>query len=143
MGGGKNPTYPPIFSNVFILVHYESPHVQIVVSITIHIEADITFNETKEYPYLCNVAAFNEATMKWMVVSRVRMDKQGKNAHKLAFSKTFNKCKTDYPEFEPGKTLLGVVVDWSDAEIQGLGSAVGPETARKLFHPLDKILTKN
>ena len=40
------------------------------------IEADITFNETKKYPYLFNVVAFNETTMEWIVVSRVRMNKQ-------------------------------------------------------------------
>ena len=33
------------------------------------IEADITFNETKEYPYLFNVVAFNDTTMEWIVVS--------------------------------------------------------------------------
>ena len=44
------------------------------------IEADITYNETKEYPYLFNVAAFDDVTMRWTVVSRVRMDKQDKNA---------------------------------------------------------------
>ena len=40
------------------------------------IEAGITFNETKEYPYLFNVVAFNDTTMEWIVVSRVRMNKQ-------------------------------------------------------------------
>ena len=93
------------------------------------IEADITFNETKEF----KVAAFNDTTMQWMVVSRVRLDRQGQVAHKLAFQKTFDKCKQDHPHFEPGKTLQGIVVDWSDAEIQGLGAAVGPETARYLL----------
>ena len=42
------------------------------------------------------------------------------------------KNKSDHPEFSPG-TLLGVVTDWSNAEIQGLGGAVGTETARKLL----------
>ena len=27
------------------------------------IEVDITYNETKEYPYLFNIAAFNDTTM--------------------------------------------------------------------------------
>ena len=35
------------------------------------VEADITFNETKEYPYVFNMVAFNQITMEWMVVSRV------------------------------------------------------------------------
>ena len=97
------------------------------------IEADITYNETKEYPYLFNVAAFDDVTMRWTVVSRVRMDKQHKNAYKFAFNKTFDKCKLDHPNFEPGTSLLGVIIDWSDAEIQGLGQAVGPDVARKLI----------
>ena len=90
-------------------------------------------NETKEYLYLFNVVAFDEVTMQWTIVSRVRMDKQGQRAHQLAFSKTFTKCKADNPSFEPGKSLLGVTIDWSDAEIQGLGAAVGPVIARKLL----------
>ena len=68
--------------------------------------------------------------MQWTVVSRVRMDKQGKSAYQLAFSKTFTKCKADNPNFELGRSLLGV---WSDAEIQGLGGAVGPDIARRLL----------
>lgn len=35
------------------------------------VEADITYNETREYPYLFNMVAFNYTTMDWMVVSRV------------------------------------------------------------------------
>ena len=42
----------------------------------VFIEADITYNETKEYTYLFNAAAFNETTMDWVVVSRVRLTKQ-------------------------------------------------------------------
>ena len=61
------------------------------------------------------------------------MNKQGKNAYQLAFSKVFAKCKTDTPNFELGKSLLGVIIDWSDTEIQGLGGAVGPDVARKLL----------
>ena len=53
------------------------------------------FNETKEYPYLVNVVAFNDVTLDWVVVSRVRMDKQDGNAYAIAFSKTFQKCKAD------------------------------------------------
>ena len=30
------------------------------------IEADTTYNETKEYPYLFNAVAFNETTMDWV-----------------------------------------------------------------------------
>ena len=40
------------------------------------IEADITYNETVEYPYLFNAAVFNYVTMEWVVTCRIRMDKQ-------------------------------------------------------------------
>ena len=96
-------------------------------------EADITFNETREYPYLFNMVAFNYVTMDWVVVSRIRMDKQDAAAHALAYSKTFTKCKSVHNDFEPGTSLLGIVVDWSDAEIKGLGIAVGKELAITLL----------
>ena len=89
------------------------------------IEADITYNETKEYPYLFNAAAFNETTMDWIVVSRVRLTKQDHSAYCLAFSKTFNKCSLDHSSFKPGESLFAVVNDRSDAEVRGLCEAVG------------------
>ena len=66
------------------------------------IEADITYNETKEYLHLFNVVAFNDVTLDWVVVICVRMDRQDGNAYALAFSKTFQICKADHPVFEPG-----------------------------------------
>ena len=96
------------------------------------IEADITYNETKEYPYLFNAATFNETTMDWIVVSRVRLTKQDHQAYCLAFQKTFDKCHFDNSSFEPGKSLLAVVTDWSDAEIRGLCDAVGEEVGQSL-----------
>ncbi len=61
------------------------------------------------------------------------MDKQGANAHALPFKKTFQKCEADHPTFEAGVSLTGVVTDWSDAEILGLGEAVGKDTAKTLL----------
>ncbi len=97
------------------------------------VEADITYNETREYPYLFNMVAFSYVTMDWVVVSRVRMTKQDASAYGLAYSKTFNKCKHSNNNFKLGISLLGIVVDWSDAEIKGLGSAVGKELAITLL----------
>ena len=74
-----------------------------------------------------SMVAFDEVTMEWSIVSRIRMDKQDANAHALAFKKTFNACKQSYLDFKLGETLVGVVVDWSDAEILGLGTAVGKD----------------
>ena len=69
----------------------------------------------------------------WVVVSRVRMDKQTWEAFALAFKKTFEKASKDCPKFSLGGTLLGIVVDWSDAEVKGLKAAIGDELASELL----------
>ena len=97
------------------------------------IEADITFNETKEYPYLFNVVAFNDTTMEWIVVSRVRMNKQDHQAYCLGFKKTFQQCASNHSSFKVGESLIGIVIDWSDSEICGLSKAVGDELAKSLL----------
>ena len=97
------------------------------------VEAEITFNESLEYPYLFNMVAFDEVTMEWTTVSHIRMDKQDTTAHALAFKKTFDACKGKYPNFKIGEILLGVVIDWSDAEIGRLGQALGKDLATKLL----------
>ena len=96
------------------------------------VEADIAFNETREYPYLFNLMAFNYVTIDWVVVSRICMNKQDATAHGLTYSKMFTKCKSVHSNY-PGESLLGIIVDWSDAEIKGLGIAVGKECAITLL----------
>ena len=97
------------------------------------VEANITYNETREYPYLFNMVAFNYVTMDWVVVSHVRTNKQDAIAYDMAHSKTFSKCKSDHNNFEVGKSLLGIEVDWSGAEIKGVGVAVGKELGISLL----------
>jgi len=79
-----------------------------------------------------HAAAFNEATVDWVVISRVRLTKQDHSAYRLAFS--FEKCKADNCSFEPGKSLLAVVTDWSDSEVHGLCDTVGEEVGQSLIH---------
>lgn len=95
-------------------------------------ECDLTYNESIEYPYLFNAVAFNDDTMEWVVVARVRLDKEGAKGYGLAYKKMFEKC-SDYPDFEVGKSLNGVVTDWSDAEIAGLRRAIGEDLGKKLL----------
>ena len=45
----------------------------------------------------------------------------------------FENCSAEYSEFEVGKSLKGVVIDWSDAEVAGLRGAIGEDLARKLL----------
>ncbi len=114
-------------------IHTMNPLMSKVLSHADFVEADITFNETREYKYVFNMVAFDQLTMEWMVVSRVRMTREDHSAYALGFRKTFDKCKREHKEFELGKTLLGVVIDWSDAEMRGLREAVGTEMATKLL----------
>ena len=97
-------------------------------------------NETKEYPYVFNMVAFNQITMEWMVVSRVRITREDHNAYALGLRKTFEKCKRDHQEFELGKSLLGIVIDWSDAKVtrccwdrNGKSSSEGMSSALEPF----------
>ena len=121
------------YENGIHFIHTMSPLMSKLLSKAEFAEADITFNETYEYHYLFNLAVFDDITMEWAVVSRVRMDKEGTKAYALALKKTFQKCEEDHPEFNPGDSLMGIVTDWSDAEISGLGEAIGKEAATKVL----------
>ena len=79
------------------------------------------------------VVAFNDVTIEWMVVGRVRLDKQDSAAYRLAFTKFFETCKLHDRKFELNQTLVGIVTDWSDAEINGLKEAVGKKVAESLL----------
>ena len=45
----------------------------------------------------------------------------------------FDHCSQSCKTFEIGKTLLGVVIDWSDAEAAGLKKAVGEQKAEEFL----------
>ena len=55
-----------------------------------------------------------------MIVCRIRLTKQTHEGYALCFRLMFDKCKKECSSFELGRTLVGIVVDWSDAEAQGL-----------------------
>ena len=88
-------------------------------------QCDITYDETREFPYLFNAVVFNDTLMEWMVIGRLRIDKQNSSAYCLAFKKLFEKCSNS--------NLRGLIVDWSDAQIKGLQLAVGSEKAEMLL----------
>ena len=71
--------------------------------------------------------------MEWMVIGRLQLNKQDANAYSLAFKKIFSKCSNSNDSFKVGETLIGIVTDWSDAEINGLKMAIGKDTAEKLL----------
>ena len=111
-----------------------SPLMSITLASSQFIETDITYNETKEYPYLFNATAFDPITMHWMVVCRIRITKQTKEAYAFCLNSCSKESRRIYnPEFVVGKTLLGVVIDWSDSEAEGLKLAVGEKTGNLLL----------
>ena len=97
------------------------------------IQTDITYDESREYPYLFNAVAFDQITVEYTVIARVRLSQQSAEACGLSFRKIITKCRVHCPEFEIGTTLLGIMIDWSDAEIKGLQLAVGDKQAEELL----------
>ena len=96
-------------------------------------QCDITYDACREYPYIFNAVAFNSLLMEWMVVARVTLDKQTAEGYGLAFRKVFDHCSKSSKTFKVGRTLLGVVTDWSDSEAGGLKLAVGEKLAEELL----------
>ena len=110
-----------------------SPLMCKILSTAEFLQTDITYNENSEYPYLFNAVVFNEVTLEWMVVARVWLNNQSEQGYRLAFKKMFDHCKEKYPAFGLGKSLSAVIVDWSDAEINGLKTAIGDKLAMSLL----------
>ena len=65
-------------------------------------------------------------------MAQVRMNKLDASAYRHAFEAIFNQVKKNHPEFGVGKTLNGIIADWSDTQLQGLRAAVGEEEANKV-----------
>ena len=61
--------------------------------------------------------AFDYDMLEWVVVGRVPLSCQNFTAYALAFSKIFTKRAKDYPQFQLGKSLLGVVTGYSVIKI--------------------------
>jgi hypothetical protein len=61
------------------------------------------------------------------------MNKLDALAYEAAFSSIFNHVKKMHPGFGVGKTLKGIIADWSDTQISGLKGAIGEETANNVL----------
>lgn len=109
-----------------------SPLMATVASEAEFIQCGITYDDLSDYPYLFNAVAFNSVSMEWMVIARVRLNRQTSKAYALAFKKIFAKCSS-VNQNVPGSTLLGILTDWSDAETKGLKQAVGRAVAENLL----------
>ena len=61
------------------------------------------------------------------------LSKDDSDAYSIGFGKAFGMAKSDCSKFEVGTTLRGIVIDWSDAEANGLRKAVGDIVANRLL----------
>lgn len=114
-------------------MHTMNPYMAKLLSVSEFIQTDITYNVTVDFPYLFNAVAFDYDVLERVVVGRVHLSHQNSSAYALAFSKIFTKCAKNHPQFQLGKSLLGIVTDWSDAEVNGLKKFAGDTIATQLL----------
>ena len=110
-----------------------SPLMSSVLAKAEYIEVDTTYNENSDLPYLLNITAFDYTVMRWVAVARVRSNKENVDFYASAFKAVFEQCKEDHNHFTVGKSLKGIVMDWSDTERAGLESAIGKDMSEKLI----------
>ena len=72
-------------------------------------------------------------TTSGLVVARVRMNKLDASAYKQAFESIFTHVKKLHPIFDVGKTLKGIIADWSDTQLKGLQEAIGEEKTNQVI----------
>ena len=107
-----------------------SPLMSLILAKAEYIEVDATYNENTDLPHLWNVTAFDYNVMRWVAVAGVRSNKEDTHFYSEAFKVV---CKEDHKEFGVGKSLKGIILDWSDAERKGLQLAIGQELCNKLL----------
>ena len=112
----------PDISYQFIM----SPFMSKIMAGADFMQVDVTYGENSVLPYLFNATAFDETTMKWVIIARMRCNKENATMYEIAFKQMFATCTQDVPEYNVDKQLQGVVVDWSDTERAGLIKALGP-----------------
>lgn len=67
-----------------------------------------------------------------MVVARVHLNKLTAEAYAKCFRAVFDQVKASHPKFAVGKSLCGVIMDWSDQQYNGLEIAVGASVAEEV-----------
>jgi len=125
----RNYCISPDISYQFIM----SPFMSKVMATANFVQVDVTYGENSVLPYLFNATAFDEVSMKWVVIARMRCNKENTSMYETAFKQMFTTCKKDIPSYDVNTQLQGIVVDWSDTERAGLIKAVGSELATKLL----------
>ena len=62
----------------------------------------------------------------------VRLSQLNAEAYMQSFSAIFTTISTSHTEFSVGGTLTGIILDWSDTQLQGLEKAAGKDVADKV-----------
>ena len=85
-------------------------------------ETDTTYNENMELMYLFNTTVFDHMTIKWTMVACTRANKESSEFYRVAYSTMIRICQEllFYANFEIGKSLKGVTIDWSETEVKKL-----------------------
>ena len=67
-----------------------------------------------------------------ITVARVYLNKLTTDAYHKCFSSMFGAVSSTYPKFKVGKSLVGIIMDWSDQQFSGLELAVGKDVAESI-----------
>ena len=94
---------------------------------------DITYTGNEDFPYMLNMVVFNPTTMHYQAVARVLCDKQDGESYATSFQEVFNKVTKYYPNFRKGQSLKQILVDFDDAEYNGLVKVLGKDFAEKVI----------
>jgi len=68
-----------------------------------------------------------------MVVSRVRMNQIDANAYAQYFKAIFEQTSEDHPSFKVGDSLVGIIADWSNQQVNGLEMVTGKSIAESIL----------
>ena len=112
---------------------FMSPYQCILLGEAEELFSDITFTGNDDFPYLLNLVVFNKETLCYQAVSRVLCDKQDGESYGLSFHEVFKQATKINPNFDNGKTLRQIVVDFDDAEYNGFTQVLGKDITEKLL----------
>lgn len=67
------------------------------------------------------------------------MNKLDTSAYREAFQAIFSKVKQYHPDFKVGKTLSGIICDWSDTQMRGLEEVIGVKVTHSVVKGCQQV----